>query len=281
MALADQLSGLLKKKPQDPGIEGSETISQESSQMGGSFDTRALGDTTVMVSALDEGKEEVPLATDDAFAVPLLGTRSAAQHQRILSILLAVALVVLAAMVYWTVSQTDRTTAQVGATGQSLMQSQRLAKSVSQALIGGTEAFTEVKESSQALARDVHSLQNGGGSAPALGEAYAAELGKITPLVDRAEKNAAVVLEQQQTLTQVGTALRAVSRQSSDLLEVAETVSSLKLQQGAPSAEIAAGTAGTKYENPHGIFPLVTSWNEWFIRRQWHCRLTIGRDCAA
>ena len=76
-------------------------------------------------------------------------------------------LVVLAAMVYWTVSQTDRTTAQVGATGQSLMQSQRLAKSVSQALIGGTEAFTEVKESSQALARDVHSLQNGGGSAPA------------------------------------------------------------------------------------------------------------------
>ena len=240
MALADQLSGLFKKKPQDPGIEGSETISQESSQMGGSFDTRALGDTTVMVSALDEGKEEVPLATDDAFAVPLLGTRSAAQHQRILSILLAVALVVLAAMVYWTVSQTDRTTAQVGATGQSLMQSQRLAKSVSQALIGGTEAFTEVKESSQALARDVHSLQNGGGSAPALGEAYAAELGKITPLVDRAEKNAAVVLEQQQTLTQVGTALRAVSRQSSDLLEVAETVSSLKLQQGAPSAEIAA-----------------------------------------
>ncbi|MFT3778031.1 MAG: methyl-accepting chemotaxis protein [Ottowia sp.] len=241
MALADQLSGLFKKKPQDPGTEGGETVTQESSQMGGGFDTRAMGDSTLIASVLDDGKEDVLLVSNnDAFAVPLLGTRGAAQHQRILSILLAAALVVLAAMVYWTVSQADRTALQVGATGQSLMQSQRLAKSVSQALIGSPEAFAEVKESVQSLARDVRSLQNGGGSAPELGGAYAAEIGKIVPMVDRAEKNAAMVLEQQQTLTQVGSGLRTVSRQSSDLLEVAETVSSLKLQQGAPSAEIAA-----------------------------------------
>ncbi|MFT4193718.1 methyl-accepting chemotaxis protein [Ottowia sp.] len=241
MALADQFSGLFKRKPQDPGAEGGETVTQESSQNGGgSFDTRAMGDSTLIASALDDGKEEVPLVNEDAFAVPLLGTRSAAQHQRILSILLAAALVVLAAMVYWTVSQADRTALQVGATGQSLMQSQRLAKSVSQALIGSPEAFAEVKESVQALARDVHSLQNGGAGAPALGSTYAVEMGKIVPMVDRAEKNAAMVLEQQQTLTRVGSGLRTVSRQSSDLLEVAETVASLKLQQGAPSAEIAA-----------------------------------------
>lgn len=49
------------------------------------------------------------------------------------------------------------------------------------------------------------------------------------------------MLAQQKTLTQVGnTSLRSVSRQSSDLLEVAETVSSLKLQQNAPAAEISA-----------------------------------------
>ena len=34
-------------------------------------------------------------------------------------------------------------------------------------------------------------------------------------------------------LTQVGDALRTINRQSSDLLEIAETVSSLKLQQNA------------------------------------------------
>ena len=58
--------------------------------------------------------------------------------------------------------------------------------------------------------------------------------------MERAEKNAATVLGEQKTLTEVGTALRSVSRQSSDLLEVAETISSLKLQQNAPPAEISA-----------------------------------------
>jgi twitching motility protein PilJ len=192
-----------------------------------------------MASALDD-PEDVPLAVDEVFAVPVLGTRTAAQHQRILSILLALALLVLAAMVYWTVSQTDRSALQVGATGQSLMQSQRLAKSVSQALVGNAEAFAEVKESSSALAADVRSLQTGGGNVPALASAYAADLAKVVPLVERAEKNAGVVLGQQQILTKVGASLRAVSRQSSDLLEVAETVSSLKLQQNAAASEISA-----------------------------------------
>jgi twitching motility protein PilJ len=56
----------------------------------------------------------------------------------------------------------------------------------------------------------------------------------------RAEKNAGVVMAQQQILTQVGAALRAVSRQSTELLEVAETVSSLKLQQNAAATELSA-----------------------------------------
>nr|WP_308645781.1 methyl-accepting chemotaxis protein [Ottowia beijingensis] len=157
-----------------------------------------------------------------------------------LSILLALSLIALAAMVYWTVSQTDRGAQQVGAIGQSLMQSQRLAKSVSQALIGSPEAFPELKESSTALASNVRGLQSGSATVPALGEAYSAEVGKIVPLMERAEKNAATVLGEQKTLTEVGTALRSVSRQSSDLLEVAETISSLKLQQNAPPAEISA-----------------------------------------
>ena len=42
--------------------------------------------------------------------------------------------------------------AQVAASGQALMQSQRLAKSVSQALIGSPTAFPEVKESADVLA---------------------------------------------------------------------------------------------------------------------------------
>ena len=243
MALAHQISNLFKKNPQEPAADSVETIAQDPLAAAPSaavdYDSRGHGDSTVMVSTLDE-PEAPSLPADETFAVPLLGARSAAQHQRLLSILLALALVVLAAMVYWTVSQTDRGARQVGAIGQSLMQSQRLAKSVSQALVGSPEAFPELKESSAALSSNVHGLQNGNDNVTALGDAYSAEMGKIVPLVDRAEKNAAAVLAQQKTLTQVGTSLRSVSRQSSDLLEVAETVSSLKLQQNAPAAEISA-----------------------------------------
>lgn len=234
------LSNLFKKKPQDPALEEGETIAQE--RLDGqsmAFDSHGPTDSTVMVSTIDEPEEQA-LPAEEAFAVPLLGTRSAAAHQRVLSILLALSLIALAAMVYWTVSQTDRGAQQVGAIGQSLMQSQRLAKSVSQALIGSPEAFPELKESSTALASNVRGLQSGSATVPALGEAYSAEVGKIVPLMERAEKNAATVLGEQKTLTEVGTALRSVSRQSSDLLEVAETISSLKLQQNAPPAEISA-----------------------------------------
>ena len=234
------LSNLFKKKPQDPALDEGETIAQE--RLDGqsmAFDSHGPADSTVMVSTIDEPEEQA-LPAEEAFAVPLLGTRSAAAHQRVLSILLALSLIALAAMVYWTVSQTDRGAQQVGAIGQSLMQSQRLAKSVSQALIGSPEAFPELKESSTALASNVRGLQSGSATVPALGEAYSAEVGKIVPLMERAEKNAATVLGEQKTLTEVGTALRSVSRQSSDLLEVAETISSLKLQQNAPPAEISA-----------------------------------------
>ncbi|MEO7008672.1 MAG: methyl-accepting chemotaxis protein, partial [Caldimonas sp.] len=59
-------------------------------------------------------------------------------------------------------------------------------------------------------------------------------------LVERAGKNAAIVLAQQKVLTQVGLSLRAINRQSADLLDVAETVSSLKVQHDAPAVELSA-----------------------------------------
>jgi twitching motility protein PilJ len=65
------------------------------------------------------------------------------------------------------------------------------------------------------------------------------ELSSISTLMERAEKSG-LILGQQKTLTQVGDALRTINRQSSDLLETAETISSLKLQQGAGAAEISA-----------------------------------------
>ncbi len=239
--MANPLSDLFKKKPQPLPADGEETVVQDSvrGSSGSAYESRAPLDSTVMASSIEDA-EEAPASSEDVFAIPVLGARTAAQHQRILSLLLVAAFVVLAVAVYWVISQTNRAAAQVGATGQALMQSQRVAKSVSQALIGSPEAFTELKEASSALTSNVQGLKAGNDTVPALGDEYSESLGAISTLVDRADKNANVVLGQQKTLTQVGTSLRTVSRQSSDLLEVAETISSLKLQQNASAAEISA-----------------------------------------
>ncbi|RDH97064.1 methyl-accepting chemotaxis protein [Caldimonas thermodepolymerans] len=175
-------------------------------------------------------------------AMPVIGHLPSNTQQRVLWSLTGAGLLGLVLVVFLAQTSANRVAAQVGATGQALMQSQRLAKSVSQALVGSPQAFPEVKESVTVLVRDARGLRQGDGAtglqpaSPAVQEVLA----PLMPLVDRAEKNATTVLEQQQILTQVGQALRAINRQSSDLLEIAETISSLKLQQNASPAEISA-----------------------------------------
>jgi twitching motility protein PilJ len=198
------------------------------------------------ILAVKDGEKSDNTSTANAdlglISVPLLGSKSAAVHQRTLSVLLAVGLVVLGGVTVVTLGQTDKVSQQVAASGQALMQSQRLAKSVSQALVGNGPSFDEVRDSSGVLAKTVRGLRDGDDAMAieALPGSYSEELDALIPLVDKAEKNATVVLSQQKILMQVGDALRSINRQSSDLLEIAETVSSLKLQQGAPAAELSA-----------------------------------------
>ena len=177
-------------------------------------------------------------------ALPALGRASVLRHQRLLSIVLALALLVFAAVAVQALSRADATAQQLGAAGQALMQSQRLAKTVSQALLGVVQAFADVAESSGVLSKSVHGLKAGDPQLhlDALGSAYQGELEKIVPLVERADKNAAVVMAQQKVLLQAGAALRLINRQSSDLLEIADAVAALKLQQKAAAPELAAAS---------------------------------------
>ena len=172
--------------------------------------------------------------------LPLIGNRPVAAQQRILIGMAIVGLLGLIVMTFLSLLSANRGSTQVGASGQALMQSQRLAKSVSQALVGSPAAFPEVKESADVLVKNVRSLRTGEGDVVAAPSSVQDAIEPILPLVDRAEKNAATVLGQQKVLTEVGKALRAINRQSSELLETAETVSSLKLQQDASPAELSA-----------------------------------------
>ncbi|MDD2609678.1 MAG: methyl-accepting chemotaxis protein [Giesbergeria sp.] len=204
----------------------------------------------------------------DLIELPLLGKAVAASHQRRLLILLAIGVVVVALIAGWVLRQADRAAQQLAATGQALMQSQRLAKSVSQALVGSAQAFPDVQESAGVLARNVRALNDGDGELGvyALGEPFKPELQAIAPLMERADHNATTVMGQQKILTQVGDALRTVNRQSSDLLEIAETIVSLKIQQNSSATEIfnagqlvmltqRIGKSANEFQTTEGVSP--------------------------
>ncbi|HEX5356819.1 MAG TPA: methyl-accepting chemotaxis protein [Aquabacterium sp.] len=170
--------------------------------------------------------------------LPVIGQWRLDKQQRFIGGALGVGMVGLLLSAFLSVTSADRRAAQTGATGQALMQSQRLAKSVSQALIGRAQAFGEVADSSKVLASNVRGLDKGDAKL-GLSEVHGGakeELSKLLPLVDRAEKNADYVLKQKQTLTQVSQALREVNSQSSELLDLAEGIASTKIEKGGVSA---------------------------------------------
>jgi twitching motility protein PilJ len=173
-------------------------------------------------------------------SLPLIGRLPIAQQQRALIGMLVLGVGGLVGGSWLAVNKANDGASQVGASGQALMQSQRLAKSVSQALLGSDSAFGEVRESAEVLGKNLRALKDGSADLKPVAAAAQSAIEPLMPLVERAEKNAQVVLAQQKTLTQVGQALRAINRQSSELLETAETVSSLKLQQEASAAELSA-----------------------------------------
>ena len=231
-------------------------------------DSSIISEAAPSELAAEFGETRMAGDIDDTAAsgLPLIGHWPTARQQRVLLALFAAGLVLLIVMAVAALTQANRSATQVAAAGQAQMQSQRLAKSVSQALLGSVPAFAEVKESAEVLARNVRGLANGDGDVPAAAGALSEPVQALLPLVDRAEKSAGVVLAQQKTLTQVGQSLRTINRQSGDLLELAETVSSLKLQQGASAAELSAigqlvmltqriGKSANEFQTMDGVSP--------------------------
>ena len=182
---------------------------------------------------VDSGSDEVTL--------PLLGRRSVNAHQRLLGVLLAASLAGLLGTAGLALRDGNRITQQITATGVAQTQAQRLAKSASQALVGNADAFPEVKESAQILTKNVNGLKSGDAELGlvALAGPFAGEIQKVGTDVESADRNANLIVAQQEALSRMRDSLRSVNRSSADLLDVAEAVATAKLQQNAPNAEIA------------------------------------------
>lgn len=236
MSLVQQISSIFRRKNSDKD-EGLEVVgADDATQQTLTADTlQSVQDTDLMDDLLVE---------QGTIDLPLMGPAPAATHQRRLLTMLALGVVLLALVAGWVLQQADRSAKQLAATGQSLMQSQRLAKSVTQALLGKDQAFTELKDSATVLGRNVRALTQGDAElgVQSVDAALEQDLGSVSTLAQRAEKNAQAVLAQKSVLTQAGDALRAINRQSSSLLELAEAVANSKLQSGASAPEIAASS---------------------------------------
>ena len=176
----------------------------------------------------------------DHMDLPFLGRRTVAQVRNGASIVVAVSAIGFVALSAWTISRSNNTSAQVAATGEALMQSQRLAKSVSLAMVGDAQGIKDVDDSYKALSNRVTALEKGSSDVPALGTEYQADVKAIDAPVKTTVENAKTILQHSDVLTKVGSSLRNVNRQSSDLLEIAEAIAALKLAQNAPASEIAA-----------------------------------------
>jgi len=209
------------------------------------FPPSSFAPSTFVPSRMDDETtfEEAPseeASSEEDVRLPLPGGGTAGQYLRGLGLVLALSLLSLVGMGVWTVLQGASNAGQVAATGRALMESERLAKALTQALVGAASAFPEVKESSETLTANVQGLQSGGSGIAAVGRPYVSDLDQIMPLVTKAKTNADMVLAQQKVLTDIRQALRQVSRKSADLLEVTESISAYKLQHDAPAAEQAA-----------------------------------------
>jgi len=247
MSVVDKLKNLFTKKQSESELDSRLSLAMpedSSSAVGGETVQEDEAPAAALRGApVKESDGGMPKAdTGDLVAIPGLGSRTVVQQQRTLFVMLGVASALLVGVAIYAVNQSDKVAQQLGATGQALMQSQRLAKSVSQAVVGSAQAFPDVSDSAGVLSKTTRGLQDGDDELhlKALGDNYVHELEKIMPLVDRAEKSAKAVMGQQKILTQIGSALRLINRQSSDLLEIAEAILAMKLQQNAPSVEISA-----------------------------------------
>ena len=143
-SIADKFKRLLPARDSAVAISDPNTIALDQVETEQGFDEKTVllrRDAQVAAANEPQGvsadSEPVPAAE----APPAAPRSDLQRQQRYLFIALAVVVLVLLVIAGAAIVRADRVAQQVAATGQSLMQSQRLAKSVSQALVGDVKAL--------------------------------------------------------------------------------------------------------------------------------------------
>ncbi len=209
-------------------------------------------------AAIDfEHQADQQSARGDARRLPLIGSWPPAQQQRLLTMLVVLGAIGLVAILIFSGLQQQRSPSPSAVGNQALLQTQRLAKSASQSLDGNAAALDDMQVSAQALDRAMDGLIAAAG---VRGESDSPALRAALPRAQAIQANVATVLAQRATLVQSADLVRAIERQAAALQQGVESVSALKLQQGAAAAEVAAvgQLLMLSQRIPYGVSRLLT-----------------------
>jgi twitching motility protein PilJ len=166
----------------------------------------------------------------------LFGKLSTGRRLQILIGLLVALLAIDAIVVWFDARQATFGTIYIATAGKIRMLSQRLAKAAQQASQGNLEAFKQLRESRDEFAAQINLLLAGGQAA---GTALPPTSAGARPVLEtlnghwkKNERNAALVITEQNNLLNLGKAVRAINARSPVLQELTDEVAALSVQSG-------------------------------------------------
>ncbi|WP_295748822.1 methyl-accepting chemotaxis protein [Undibacterium sp.] len=194
-------------------------------------------DATFIGDALEKGGD---------VRLPLIGHLPLQKQIRVLLISMGVALLLSGIFVFLNAKQSALISTQAQIAGDALMHSQRIGKAAPNAIQGNPAAFKQLDESRKELNSDLVVLLSGGAYQGRDVDAADTKLEPVVKDTQKAWKNsdkaAKTILDLRKELTGFGQTLEKLNTLSPVLLELTEQISTLKLQGGGSSREIAASS---------------------------------------
>ena len=191
----------------------------------------------------DSGKRTADLI--DRFLewkLPLIGDRPIGAQIQVLLILLALTTLAVVALIAIDRRAAANGTVQVELTGDTLMHTQRLARSAPYAVEGSRQAFEALRDSRDRIDANLEALTNGD-STRGLTGATATIQPALSRLADRwriTQSAASAIAAQEKALAQFGEVVRRINDVTPRLLQLTEEIAASKLERGASAREIAA-----------------------------------------
>jgi len=193
------------------------------------------------------GGKAPPAAGNRAAAAPpprtaKLGATTLSRQTQILGALFVLFAAIAVGLTFLQLQGASHHAAQVSASSQLAVLSQRIANESQQALQGNAGSFARLRDSRERFGLLLNALISGGEvgglNVPAASGSDAASAQNVKALWDKANKNAGLVISQEKNLVNLGQAVKTINADNPALLDLAEQVAALKLQTQSSSREI-------------------------------------------